>query len=467
MKKLFLAILLFLLMPILVNADSFLCKYELDVASTSAINNNRGYEYETIANTYKNNFMDIKKIEVLKKEKLSTGGGIIAPVDISYYVGSSEVKNLFQDVIPNASTDYHRVNNHLLYTYYFGYDDFYDYITNNSRCPSNLKIYTVSWGTDLPSWVDAAGLICIDDLCDKGEDPVVYKLITQGDPIIDPNNQATKKCTDKNLNCQKVDAVYCRKYFITANDYGSGIVEFGNLDDGSRYYAVIFPGYPVGIAYNTGSNYSVKVDNYTFQIDKSFWDELYIDECNYRDKYLALEESLSNSGGKIAKIVENKSNSGPVVAPEVDVPEIHFCEEARVLRAFKIAGFLLFALKIIVPLIIIILGSIDFAKAVIDTGDKANKEAINMLVKRLIIGIIIFLLPTILDILLGFIDGAKETHDGFSACTHCLFNPFDSTCDKTINDVTGRGVNGNGGSSSYKGGTTVDENGNSHHSGNF
>ena len=94
MKKYILAIIIFLLVPVIVNADSFLCKYELDVESTNA-SNNSGYEYEYIANQYKSNFMDIRKIEVLKKEKKSTGGKTVAPFDISYYVGSNEVKSLF------------------------------------------------------------------------------------------------------------------------------------------------------------------------------------------------------------------------------------------------------------------------------------------------------------------------------------------------------------------------------------
>ena len=130
-------------------------------------------------------------------------------------------------------------------------------------------------------------------------------------------------------------------------------------------------------------------------------------------------------------IGDSGSGVDGIYVPNKDLKDINFCGDGRVLQAFRIGGFLLFAAKILVPLIIIILGSIDFAKAVINTGDKASKEAVTMLVKRLIIGVIIFLLPTILDVLLGFIDGAEENSDSFSTCTHCLFDPFDSdTCVK-------------------------------------
>ena len=112
--------------------------------------------------------------------------------------------------------------------------------------------------------------------------------------------------------------------------------------------------------------------------------------------------------------------------PVVDIPKLEFCEQNGVLQAFKIIGLILFVVKILVPVLLIVLGTIDFVKALTNPEEKADKEAINMFVKRLIIGIIIFLIPTILDLLLNFVDGAEDTSKGFSACTTCMFNPFDS-----------------------------------------
>ncbi len=479
MKKLFLAIIIFLLTPIIVNAtnldpDNFFCKYKRDTSMVSDVDD---FSSKPFYDYWKLIFKTFYGVGI-QGTKESNGFGSIKFI---YYYDT----NLSQGAPTETQKDDEGNHYHVIYTNQggeeksiqilstkFSFSDFSNYIAENDECPPSVDIFPnyVETG-DGSNMYTAKGKICFDDYdyfsCDTDEPPVVFNSVTTGSPVIDPLKPATSECTDKNLKCEVIDAIYCRKYSVRAHKYGNGIVEFGHSADGTRYFAVTFPGYATGIVNNNGVSYRVKVDTYTFTIDRNFWNELYVDKCNYKDISLALEES-EDYGGTIAKIVENINGDGEIETPPVDIQKINFCAEARVLRAFKIGGYLLFALKILVPLIIIILGSIDFAKAVIDTGDKANKEALSMLIKRLIIGIIIFLLPTILDFLLGFIDGAKETHDGFSACTHCLFSPFDGSCDKEINDMAGRGVEGNGGNTyNNKGGTTINDHGSSHHSGSF
>ena len=95
-------------------------------------------------------------------------------------------------------------------------------------------------------------------------------------------------------------------------------------------------------------------------------------------------------------------------------------------KTFQIIGYLLFIAKIIVPLLLIILGTIDFAKATISSDDKAPRDAVVALIRRIIIAVIIFFIPTILNFLLSLINGASEAFNdnGFSGCTDCLFDPF-------------------------------------------
>ena len=69
------------------------------------------------------------------------------------------------------------------------------------------------------------------------------------------------------------------------------------------------------------------------------------------------------------------------------------CGSSGILKIFAFLKIILNFIFIIVPIGLIVMVSFDFAKAVTSSGDKANKEALTMLVKRLIIGIIIFLLP--------------------------------------------------------------------------
>ena len=65
-------------------------------------------------------------------------------------------------------------------------------------------------------------------------------------------------------------------------------------------------------------------------------------------------------------------------------------------------------IRIGIPIIIIILGSVDFSKAVIVSDDKALSQALSKLIKRLIAAVAIFFAPLILMYLL---DSANQWAD--------------------------------------------------------
>lgn len=111
---------------------------------------------------------------------------------------------------------------------------------------------------------------------------------------------------------------------------------------------------------------------------------------------------------------------------DLEIEEINFCEESGVLTTFQIVGYLLFVAKIVIPLLLIILGSIDFAKATISSDEKAPKEALVSLIRRILIAVIIFFIPTILNFLLSLVYGAQDAfnNDSFEGCSDCLFDPF-------------------------------------------
>ena len=135
-----------------------------------------------------------------------------------------------------------------------------------------------------------------------------------------------------------------------------------------------------------------------------------------------LSNSLSAEGGL--------NPGGEDIDVPLDVTPVTFCEEKGVQKTFQVIGYILFVAKIIIPLILIILGSIDFAKATISSDEKAPKDAIMALARRIIIAIIIFLIPTILNFLLSLVNGASEAFNdsNFTDCTNCLFDPFGNEC---------------------------------------
>lgn len=104
-----------------------------------------------------------------------------------------------------------------------------------------------------------------------------------------------------------------------------------------------------------------------------------------------------------------------------------FCEKTA--SIWQIVGYGLLILKIVVPLILIILASIDFGKAVISNDDKMIKGAATSLLKRTIAAIAIFFVPTIVSVAFNFIAGfTTSMKDDYGNCVNCLTNP-NGKCD--------------------------------------
>lgn len=66
-------------------------------------------------------------------------------------------------------------------------------------------------------------------------------------------------------------------------------------------------------------------------------------------------------------------------------------------------------IKIAVPILVIVLCSVDIARAVIAQDDKAVKEALSSSIKRIIIGVVVFFVPTLINVLLEFAGNISGT----------------------------------------------------------
>lgn len=92
--------------------------------------------------------------------------------------------------------------------------------------------------------------------------------------------------------------------------------------------------------------------------------------------------------------------------------------------AVRILGYVILLAKWIVPLIIIILGMVDFGKAVISSDDKAINKSTSSLIRRIIAALAVFFAPTIVLAFLNLIQvtGGIEETSRFNACTKCILN---------------------------------------------
>ena len=142
---------------------------------------------------------------------------------------------------------------------------------------------------------------------------------------------------------------------------------------------------------------------------------------------------LSRNGSGQYTVLSDITNCGCAPTRLEPIDGLNFC--GRTSAIWQFVGYGLFALKILIPLIIIILGIIDFAKAVGSNKDEEMRTAAMSILKRVILGIVIFFIPTIISVLFDLLENFTGSVDAISACETCLLNPTSETCEEYISDA--------------------------------
>ncbi len=107
-----------------------------------------------------------------------------------------------------------------------------------------------------------------------------------------------------------------------------------------------------------------------------------------------------------------------------------FCNDGNVARTLKFIGLVFFIAKILVPAIIIVVGIVDLIKVITSGKEEDMKKHAKNIGMRVVIGVLIFLLPSIID---AVYDVASDivSNGGTSAfdnCEACLMTPNSSAC---------------------------------------
>lgn len=101
----------------------------------------------------------------------------------------------------------------------------------------------------------------------------------------------------------------------------------------------------------------------------------------------------------------------------------NFCAEESVQKVLVLAGYILILAKIAVPLILIIVGSLDLYKAVMGKDEKDLAKSLKSLVLRLIAGIFIFFVPTIVNYAFDLIYDSTDGEAVDKKCVTCVLDP--------------------------------------------
>ena len=108
-----------------------------------------------------------------------------------------------------------------------------------------------------------------------------------------------------------------------------------------------------------------------------------------------------------------------------------FCADTA--SVWQLVGNVIYIIRIVIPVIIILLGTLDLGKAVIAGKDKKIKEAQKSFIKRLIYGVAIFFMFTVVEVIFGLL--GVETDKGDSKiCWDCATKPHNKSCLKYVED---------------------------------
>lgn len=102
---------------------------------------------------------------------------------------------------------------------------------------------------------------------------------------------------------------------------------------------------------------------------------------------------------------------------------MNFCQNSA--NIWQLVGYFLLVFKIVIPLLIIIFGMVDLGKAVIASDDKAVSKAAKSLLMRVIAGVVMFLIPTLIGLVFNLVGGFSSTEaaEDYKICSQCITNP--------------------------------------------
>ena len=192
-----------------------------------------------------------------------------------------------------------------------------------------------------------------------------YKKNLGTEPLLNNNKQVTE--TKTNTTVAAIDGSKCPTYIVyrhKAGLFGSDkVYGFDSLDKASELTTA------------TNETNSTRLDAWTLSITN-----------------VSQQEFIKMKENNILYATQDTSCDG--IFGDKDDPES--------LR-YLLNEILIYP-KIIVPILVIILGTLDLAKAVVASKEDEMKKAQKTFIKRIMIGIIIFFVPTIMNVIMYLAD---------------------------------------------------------------
>jgi len=287
------------------------------------------------------------------------------------------------------------------------------------------------------------------EACENEDDCSLYNLKT--------NTITTKNGIKK--NCHHSLAINCQKFSKEKDEHGEkAYIEIGYYEVGGnvkKYFGVSSDENFKNIVIDDDESdgFSIYQNTEGFDVPKDAINEIWISNNRFLTRdFLQLKASYtsfttyfltgsptSNPGTLESGVINIEPNldsdsclSDSIIEISTRLNYDNVCYNSGVLRTFWIIGTVLKIIKWLVPFIIIILGMIDFGKASFSNDDKAINIASQSLLKRIIAGLLIFIIPTIMGVLTKTLLSYNifDDNNDFISCTDCMFNS--DNCGETV-----------------------------------
>lgn len=297
--------------------------------------------------------------------------------------------------------------------------DFYKAYKKRNNCPSMQFINQ-----------DSSGISAI-------------KMVLNGqETTIDNNNStSTPESTDPNRAQKKI---YCNNIEKDMRDVKSGKVYFTTYEvNGVKLFSVVLKskGKKVGdatdINYNATANILYGGTSFSFLVNSADYDTYWSTKCSDPSTNIYMKadggsasttrvfqttvpsttengsynaaEAKYDTGKSTAPTYKDKSSLNDLNKKYDQCSQIIDMSEGKfgwllqkILNYIKIAG----------PILVVLLSALDFIKAVASSDDNVFKKAQSRLVIRLVAALALFLVPTLVQLLLGLINGIADPSCG-------------------------------------------------------
>ena len=84
-----------------------------------------------------------------------------------------------------------------------------------------------------------------------------------------------------------------------------------------------------------------------------------------------------------------------------------------------LVGYVIFGIKVVVPVILILVGMMELARAIIEKDDSQIKKAQSSMIKKVVAAVCVYLVITIVGLVMNLLG-----QDQYESCVKCAFDPF-------------------------------------------